>query len=109
MSNVHHSRLEKSEIGHTLNNTVSILVSGEDSGWFVDSNVSLFSSDSLLREKVKVRQSSDSRKGQVAMWGEVTFPELDIGDGDDSSEGDEDDDNDGDDGVQTDSVILWLF
>ena len=33
-----------SEIDRTLGNTVSILLSGEDSGWFVDHDASLSSS-----------------------------------------------------------------
>ena len=35
------------------------------------------------------------------MQGEITLPELDIGDGDNDDVGDEDDDGDDDNGVQT--------
>ena len=46
MSNMYHSRLDKNEIVGALGNTVLTLVSGEDYGWFVDSDESLSSSDS---------------------------------------------------------------
>ena len=70
MLNVYHSRLDESEIGRALDNTVSALVSEEDSGWFADwmdlwKDISLSSSDSdddkifrprkRERERVKVR------------------------------------------------------
>ena len=42
MSNVCHSGLDKREIDHML----LTLMSGEENGWLVDSNVSLPSSDS---------------------------------------------------------------
>ena len=44
MSNVHLSGFDKSGINRMLEDTVWILLSGEDSGWFADCDVSLSSS-----------------------------------------------------------------
>ena len=47
MLNVHHSGVNKSENDRVLDNIVLTLVSGEDSGWFKDSDMSIFSLDSV--------------------------------------------------------------
>lgn len=72
------------------------LVRGEDS------DMSLYSSDfnegkiywPPKSESESETESSRSGKGLVAMWGEITLPELDIDDGDKDSEGYKDDDGD---------------
>ena len=94
MSNVCRSRLDTNGIDHMLDNTVSASMSG----WFVDSDVLLSSSnsdnDEIYRpckgESESETDFSDSRKGHVAMQGEITLPELDIGDADNDGEDDED-------------------
>ena len=83
------------ETDHTLDDTVSILSSGEDSGWFVDCDVSLSSSyldnDKLSKphkgENESDTEFSDSGKGWVPIWGEITVPEHDFGDEDDAGDG----------------------
>ena len=61
---------DESEIDHTLHNTVSTLVNGEDSGWF-DASLSSPNSDDnriyMPYKSVKERQSFDSGNQQVAM------------------------------------------
>ena len=69
------SRFDKSEIACALDDTVSTLVSGEDSGWFVDSDaspsLSISDKDEISRphkgEIETETESSHSGKGQVAM------------------------------------------
>ena len=91
-----------------------ILLSGEDSGWFMDFDLSLSLSysdnDEISRprkeenERVKERTSANLR--------ETSLPKHDIGDGDDDNDGDGDEDcaSDGYDGVQTiDSVKLCFY
>ena len=84
MLNVYHSRLDESEIGRALDNTVSTLVNEEDSGWFADwmdlwKDISLSSSDSdddkifRPRKRERERESesetefSDSAKRRMAL------------------------------------------
>ena len=75
MSNVHHSRLDESQINSALDDSVATLVSVDDNGWFVDNDVSLSSSDSdddQIYRPCKGESKSeikfyDSGKGQVAM------------------------------------------
>ena len=106
------------EIDRTQDNIESTIVSEEDSGWFLDSKVSLSSSDSnddgligLIRERVKVRLNFlILGKGEwqcEEKW--VTFPKLDIG-GDQDNDS-ERDDNDGDGGYDSVHMIVksWLF
>ncbi len=65
------------------------IVSGEDSGRFVGSGVSLSSSDSDENEIYRPCKG-ESENETESMRGEVTLPELDIGDGDNDGEGDDD-------------------
>ena len=62
MSNVCHSGLDESEIDCMLDNTVLILLSGEDSGCFVDCDAShhyhiqiMMRFSGLIRERMKVK------------------------------------------------------
>ena len=69
-----------SEIDHILDSTVSTLVSG----WFVDSDASLSSSDSndKIYRPYRKTEFSAYGKGQMAMQGKIILS-LNIGDGDD--------------------------
>ena len=65
----------KSEVDHMLDDTELTVVSGENSGWFVDSDSSLSSSDSgsdeiqrlCKEENESETEFSYSEKGRVAM------------------------------------------
>ena len=103
MSNVRFTGFDKSEIDHTVDDTVLILLSGKNSGWFVDCDASLssaYSNDNQIyrprkRENKSDTEFSDSGKGWVPILGKIPIPELDIGYGDNDGECDEDNAGDG--------------
>lgn len=72
------------EIDHTLDDTALTLASGNDSGWFVDSNASLSSSSSDAEEIYSPRKGVSENETESFLLGkgewqcERKFPEPDI-------------------------------